>query len=190
MAAIAVLFFISIYLFISCGVIALAVRLAGRWGRSKKLWGIVAALIMYHLVFWDLIPNYLLFNYYVHTRSGFWVYKTPEQWKEENPGVAETLTWSKDIIRYKPPGYHSGIKLNERIASLLRKESTPLLPVWTSNNILMDIQTGQVLVKRTRIYTKGDTISSQFLRLSQDMIAKKEWSVLWDNYQKIGTEIP
>jgi len=46
---------------------------------------------MASIIFWDVIPIYGLHSYQCHAHSGFTINKTIEQWKHENPGVAETL---------------------------------------------------------------------------------------------------
>ena len=57
--------------------------------RYRKGWigGWLAALVMYNLVFWDWIPVYVMHKYYCSTEAGFWVYKSPEQWINENPDM-------------------------------------------------------------------------------------------------------
>lgn len=92
MLGLAVLFFIALYLLITWGVVRLAVRWARRHGRRGWVWGGVAALAMYNLMFWDLIPTLLIHKYYCATEAGLWVYKAPEEWVKENPGVLETLS--------------------------------------------------------------------------------------------------
>jgi hypothetical protein len=95
MAGLVIIGIYFIYLVISVLVIRFAIRWAKKRGRRPVIWGLLAAFLMYNLVAWDYLPTLLAFKYYAHTESGFWVYKTPEQWKAENPGVAETLTWSR-----------------------------------------------------------------------------------------------
>nr|WP_321467019.1 hypothetical protein [uncultured Desulfobulbus sp.] len=84
------MFFIA-YLLVSLAVVASVVIWAKRRGRNSIVWGIGAVLIMYNLVFWDWIPSIIQHEYYCRTQAGFWIYKTLDQWKEENPGVYETL---------------------------------------------------------------------------------------------------
>ncbi|HQS98775.1 MAG: hypothetical protein B7Y26_01540 [Hydrogenophilales bacterium 16-64-46] len=79
------------YLLVSALVVWLAARWAKKRGRRGWVWGGVAAFAMYNLVFWDWIPTVAMHKYYCATEAGFWVYKTPEQWAKENPGVLETL---------------------------------------------------------------------------------------------------
>lgn len=87
----AVLFFLLIYLAVSIGVVRVAAKWAKKRNRRPWLWGGLAAFVMYNLVFWDWIPTIAMHKYYCATEAGFWVYKTPEQWMKENPGVMETL---------------------------------------------------------------------------------------------------
>ena len=82
---------IALYLLISVGVVVWAIKHAKKNGKSVKRWGSSAALVMYLIPFWDWIPTVAVHQYYCATESGFWVYKTVDQWKAENPGVMEGL---------------------------------------------------------------------------------------------------
>jgi hypothetical protein len=79
------------YLLISIGVVAWAISHAKKAGKSAKKWGWGAALVMWLIPFWDWIPTVAVHQFYCSTESGFWVYKTLDQWKRENPGVMEML---------------------------------------------------------------------------------------------------
>ena len=96
MLGLVVLFVIGIYLAVSAVVVWLAARWARKHKRRPWVWGGLAAFAMYNLVFWDLIPTLVMHKYYCSTEAGFWVYKTPEQWVKENPGVRETLSQRAD----------------------------------------------------------------------------------------------
>lgn len=80
-------FFFLIYLPISIWVIRKSYRFAKANYQRGWLGGLVAALIMYNLVFWDWIPVILIHKHLCETEGGFWVYKTPEQWVKEHPEV-------------------------------------------------------------------------------------------------------
>jgi len=82
----------GLYLLISIGVVAWAINYAKKNGKSAKRWGWGAALVMYMIPFWDWIPTVATHQFYCAKDSGFWVYKTFDQWKAENPGVIGTLT--------------------------------------------------------------------------------------------------
>ncbi len=94
MFGLAYLLAFGVYLLISIGVVRRAIRYAQENGRSAKRWGWGAAFLMYSLVFWDWLPTVAVHQYYCATESGFWVYKTLDQWKVENPGVMERLAMS------------------------------------------------------------------------------------------------
>ncbi|KAF0161268.1 MAG: hypothetical protein FD157_4150 [Rhodocyclaceae bacterium] len=81
----------GLYLLVSLGVVIGAMAYARKAGKSPKRWGWSAALVMYLIPFWDWIPTVAVHQYYCATEAGFWVYKTPEQWMKENPGVMEGL---------------------------------------------------------------------------------------------------
>jgi hypothetical protein len=99
MLGLVVIAFIVAYLAISALAVWLAVRWAKRRNRRPWVWGGLAAFAMYNLVFWDWIPTLVMHKYYCSTQAGFWVYKTPEQWAKENPGVLETLKpWPRSRI--------------------------------------------------------------------------------------------
>jgi hypothetical protein len=91
MFGLAVLLAMGVYLLLSVGVVKWAIRYARDNGKSAKRWGWGAAFVMYSLVFWDWIPTIATHQYYCAKDSGFWVYKTLDQWKAENPGVMEGL---------------------------------------------------------------------------------------------------
>lgn len=68
-----------------------AIEWAERKNRNKKLWGGFVVFVFYNLIFWDLIPVYALHAYKCSTEGGLKINKTLDDWKQENPGVAETL---------------------------------------------------------------------------------------------------
>lgn len=94
MLGLAVMFIGFIYLIILCFATIKAYCVARRNKRSRKVaavWGLIWFLVIFLPVFWDLIPNKVMYNYYCKNEAGFFQYKTIEQWKAENPGVWETL---------------------------------------------------------------------------------------------------
>src|ERR1017187_2359067 len=96
-----------LYLLISIAVVRWAIRYARDNGRSAKRWGWGAALVMYLIPFWDWIPTVATHQFYCAKDAGFWIYKTPEQWKTENPGVMEILVANKGY-----PSSHEGDMAN------------------------------------------------------------------------------
>lgn len=83
--------FFGLYLWLSVKAIKFASRWAERRGRSPRLWGFIAGLAMYSLVFWDLIPTLALHRYYCVSDAGFTLYQTLAQWKQAHPGIAGNL---------------------------------------------------------------------------------------------------
>ena len=90
-----ILMIIAAYLLISAGVVAGAITYARKRGKSAIRWGLSAALVMFLIPGWDWIPTVVAHKYYCEKEAGFWVYKTLDQWKAENPGIAETLVANK-----------------------------------------------------------------------------------------------
>lgn len=85
MLGLIIIFAFVTYLLISIWVTKGTINWAERHARRPWLWGGLAAFVMYNLVFWDWLPTIVMHKYYCDTDAGFWVYKTPEHWREENP---------------------------------------------------------------------------------------------------------
>lgn len=153
MFTLAILFFVLVYVAISVLVVLFARRWARKHGRSPIKAGWLAALVMYLLVAWEQIPTYVLHKYYCATKVGYWVYKTPEQWKAENPGVAETLHATGPGVRWYELAKHRGIGviLNERFAQEKRVYASPMLPVSVVHYVVIDRSTGEVMARSTHV---------------------------------------
>lgn len=141
-----VIWILALYPFL----IWIAADWAKRTGRSAKRWGFGAAIGLYLLVFWDQIPTFLLHHYYCATESGVWVYKTPEQWKAENPGVAETLTW-KDLSDEFRNETHSWFVLNDRFHWVETHKENLLFPVRIKEESIVDIKYGEYIIVKISI---------------------------------------
>jgi len=131
------------YLALSAGAVATAIDYARKNGKSAKKWGWGTAFVMYSLVFWDWIPTVAVHQYYCAKDSGFWVYKTLDQWKAENPGVMEGLTtqrvWQHD--------YTNGgdvVHINQRI-DLVYEKNRPISTVGMDERKLVDVKNGELL---------------------------------------------
>jgi hypothetical protein len=158
MLGLAVLFFIGLYLLITLAAVWFAARWARKRGRRSWVWGGVAALVMYHLMFWDLIPALLLHKYYCSTEAGFWVYKTPEQWVEENlEGSGECSATAHSEIA--PVSMETKrIVLTNRFFKEVRHSS--IFPsLGRSEEILYDGKTGEQIAKSIQ-FVLGDEIAS------------------------------
>jgi len=165
----AVMFVVVIYLLISTGVICFAVRKARERDIAGWKWGVPAGLVMYLLVFWDHVPTLVAHKYYCGKEAGFTVYKTLDEWKEKNPGVAETLTW-KELSDSK---YNSGemiFYLNERFISNVMND-TVLLSVVRKHENVIDKLTGKTLAQ----YIDFSTGYGNFVVSAKDLRAYKFW---------------
>ena len=130
--------------------ILLAVHYAKRTGSSKWRWGIGAFLLVFLPIFWDWIPTVALHQYYCAKESGFWVYKTLDQWKAENPGVMVGLHQTLQPIQQMPYGY---LQIwDERFAiETHRRMPVPLLSTKVDEELLIDRKTGEVLAKGVNV---------------------------------------
>lgn len=147
MLALMVLLVFGIYALVSLGVIVGARAMARRRGGRPWLWGWAAALVMYHLVFWDLIPTAILYPRYQANEAGLWVYKTKDEWLAENPGFENALT-KKELAQFTSTEnpFSMTFRINQRINWVQRH--TSLWPQITRiENTLVDISTGDVLLK-------------------------------------------
>ncbi len=78
------LFFVAVFFVLSLIIVRLAYAMGKRAGR----WTLIGLLLLW---FWDLPVVWGTFYYQCETQGGFTEYKSVEQWKNENPGAAETL---------------------------------------------------------------------------------------------------
>jgi len=91
MFGLAILGIFIAYLILSIAVIVIAMKWARKRNKSQDKAALIAIFIMFSLVFWDLIPVYAVRAYQCNVNAGFTVYKTVDEWKLENPSIAETL---------------------------------------------------------------------------------------------------
>ncbi len=145
------------YLLISFGVVAWAISYAKKNGKGAIRWGMGVALVMFLIPCWDWIPTVVAHKYYCEKESGFWVYKTLDQWKAENPGVMETLV----VNELRAPSTHEGDEnnwtntyvLNQRIQQVSKHQGFLPFYRWKYESLLVDSKSGEVLVRATDFYT-------------------------------------
>ncbi len=89
--------FFWLYFLLSRAVVRFFVETAKSLNEPPLFWGFFAGFIMYNLLFFDLIPVHAVHYYECEKEGGLTVYKTIEQWKRENPGVAETLNSNPEV---------------------------------------------------------------------------------------------
>jgi len=158
-AALYFIFFFLIYFPLSIWIIRKSYRFAK--ARYQRGWagGVIAALIMYNLVFWDWIPVVLMHKYLCETEGGFWIYKTPEQWVKEHPEVVGQ-DWSTasgyrvENVR-KDFGntlqrYWFGSSVYEEVVQRTDVDFTKT--IGKTENKVIDAKTGQILFRSTNFF--------------------------------------
>lgn len=138
-----ILMIIGAYLLISAGVVAGAITYAQQRGKSTIRWGASAVLVMFLIPGWDWIPTIVAHKYYCEKDAGFWVYKTLDQWKAENPGIVETLVANK-----QPVVIQNAYVLNQRFNWVIKQN--PFFPLNYSireEQQVVDSKTGEVLAR-------------------------------------------
>lgn len=158
-AALYFIFFFLIYFPLSIWVIRKSYRFAKT--RYQRGWtgGVIAAFIMYNLVFWDWIPVVLMHKYLCETEGGFWIYKTPEQWVKEHPEVMGQ-DWSKySSFRTEWIRKDYGNTLDRNWYGLyIYTENVHKIGIDFTKTItkheskLIDVKTGEVLIKSIDFY--------------------------------------
>ena len=155
---------IGLYLLISIAVVCGMVRTARKNGRNAKLLGWSAALMMYLIPFWDWLPTVATHQYYCAKDSGFWVYKTLDQWKQENPGVMETLVMNKGAPSTRQGQMENFIDtyyLNQRFNWIVKKNGPFLLNRWRREQELVDTKTGELLARYVDFSTGNGNIGGE-----------------------------
>jgi len=177
--------FFAVYLWLSISLTKWAMKKAKSRGVKGWKYGLPVALVMYHLVFWDWLPTMVAHKYYCATEANFTVYKTLDEWKVENPGVAGTLNEIIQAPRQMP--YGSLQLLDERFAIKTYKEKpVPLLSTVVSNRIVVDRKTNDVMAKGIDVgsgYRSFETGGSYKIWLKQKPCINKD---IWKYVSEIN----
>ncbi len=145
MMALAVLGALGVYVWLSVYVIRRAAAAGRARGGAGWKWGLLTALAMYHLVFWDAIPTVLAKQYYCQKDAGLIIHQTAEQWMEENPGVAEALVWLPENSPSAGGQDHRTYYYNDRF--IWKVTSDPVfLSVRRKRQQVIDVKTKAVVI--------------------------------------------
>ena len=126
-----------------------------RHGKSDAVsfaWAVGAVVVLSLPITWDAIPTWIAFEYYTKKAAEVMVFKTLEQWKLENPSVAETL---------EPYGHGAKDKRDNSIKFSNGKSRTPMnkrfaydsqlekifLSVTLARHEIVDTETGEVMFR-------------------------------------------
>jgi hypothetical protein len=151
---------IGVYLLISFGVVAGAVRYATKHGKSPIRWGLSAALVMFLIPCWDWIPTVVAHKYYCEKEAGFWVYKTLDQWKAENPGVLLNLEGRSTNTHNEEHEYTETHQLNQRINWVIKLRGlSSILQISKREESLVDGKNNEVLARLVD-FSRGDQRST------------------------------
>ena len=149
-----------LYLLVSIAVVRGAIRYARSNGKSTKRWGWGAALVMYLIPFWDWLPTVAVHQYYCSTEAGFWVYKTVDQWKAENPGVMETLVMNEipNLVSHvgNMNSWTDVERLNQRINIVSKRNGPLFLHRWRWEGEWIDSKNNEVLARYVDFYTSHE----------------------------------
>lgn len=156
---------VLLYLLLSIVVVRLAIRYARGAGRSAKRWGWGAALVMYLIPFWDWLPTVATHQFYCAKDSGFWVYKTVDQWKAENPGVMEALVSNSGAVMKTVyagnNNYTTSFVLNSRFNWVVRKKGPFHINRWRWEQEMVDSKNGEVLARYVDFSTGNGNIGGE-----------------------------
>ncbi len=129
----------------------------GRRGR-RWLYGLVAFLVFNAPLGYQFVPAMIKQSYLCRTEAGFELYKTPQQWRQENPIASKTLAAYADVRqenRRIAEGHSQRIfHLNERFDWVIDLR-------WVAKNLVreeqtvVDIATGEVMARRMDFAQQG-----------------------------------
>ena len=132
-----------VYVVLSVFAVKAVRRHANATGKSPQRWVWGAAFVLFLIPFWDWLPTVAMHRYYCSQDSGFWVYKTLDQWKAENPGVTETLVANKTAVSIQ-----NAYVLNQRFNWVIKQEPySPLNHMIREEQQVVDSKTGEVLAR-------------------------------------------
>jgi hypothetical protein len=136
---------LGLYLWLCYYLTKLAKTQAKRKGINPWFYGIPAAILSYGILFWDWMPTFATHQYLCMTEGGFTVNKTVEQWKEENPGIAEMLE-PIEHSKWQHEGNITRVPLNQRFIWEF-EDSQHWFGIHGRDERIVDTQTDDVLAR-------------------------------------------
>lgn len=140
-----------VYLAISAVVIVAVGRWAGRRGKSQWTWVIGTALVMYSLVFWDLVPTLIVREVLCARLPTTITTKPATAWAKEHsrPRVLPNALVQDSM--------QTGVRaddlaINDYLALRTTSNPIPILPLAVLTQTLVDRQTNEVLAERQSVH--------------------------------------
>lgn len=115
---------------------------------------------MFLIPFWDWIPTVITHKYYCATEAGFWVYKTPKQWKSENLGVMETLTTPR-IWQHTYSDDIDVVHINQRFDLIYKKDGCTFHIDGEGKGNYKDIKTNEIVARYIDFSTGNGNIGGE-----------------------------
>lgn len=115
-------------------------------GVAAWKYAVPAALLSYGLLFWDWAPTLATHQYLCMAEGGLTVLKPIEQWKKENPGIAETLT-PIALAKWQHEANITRVPLNERFIWEF-EDSTHWFGIHERDERIVDIENNEILARR------------------------------------------
>jgi len=159
MIACLLLFLLGIYALFSIFIVTFAVKQTTKSVFKRAIVLIVIIIIVTSPISYLTIEYFrtkAAFNSYCNKDAGVWIYKTVDQWKKENPGVAETLMpyTYKDRPKNKAEvqikrDERIGINqyLNPRFIWISKQAGPTKTNVFKHTDEIIDIKTGEVMAR-------------------------------------------
>jgi len=199
--ALVVLSFIFLYVAVLIGAAVIGYQWGKRRGWStRRRWSAAAVgfLIIFLPMFWDWLPTVWLHSYYCEKYGGLTVYKTPEQWKKENPGVAESLARQEPPLQVGRSEKYYRV-LNQRFRLELEANEKPL---WLreDHERVVDSKTGEILVRYVEFSTGQPGSSVDHFRdvkiwmrrescePVENRVRRKKFGMLVQQFENLGGE--
>ncbi len=137
--------FIGLYLWACYRITGWAKKRAVNKGLPGWKYALPVALLSYGLLFWDWIPTFATHQCLCLSEGGFTVNKSLEQWKQENPGVADTLS-PIERPKWEHEGNITRVPMNQRF--IWEFEDTQYwFGIHGRDERIVDTQTGEILAR-------------------------------------------
>ena len=127
---------IMVYL-IAVGLVAWLISwIAKKNGGTRELWWLITVVFMLGLVLWDWPLMEIKFRHDCSTHAEFTVNKTLDQWKAENPGIAETLHPTDGVaLQLKKVQHNNVFAESNALTGKLRKRHSGFISVNKTNGL-------------------------------------------------------